>query len=200
MDGHRHRTCSAIHINQVQTLILTAQACRMQALVRVYANDAVIIKRVLDAGADGVIVPMINSKADALAMVDNMYYPPRGKRGAGLSRAQKYGIGFEAYQKHLEQHIVLVAQIENIKDILSVEAIDATIIGPYDRSASMGKPGQYHLPEVQKTIQAYDEGCLAMDKPRGAHVISSDASELRKKKSKKDILFWRFRWISFFGG
>ncbi len=178
---------AAINISQAQTLIMAAQGKKMKAFVRVSANEPTPIKHALDAGADGVIVPMINTRADALKMVDHIYYPPIGKRGTGLARAQNYGIGFEEYRRRLEKDIIVVAQIEhiqaieNIKSILSVEAIDATIIGPYDLSASMGKPGQYHLPEVKKTIEAYDTACIAMNKPRGAHVISSDIRELNER-------------------
>ena len=179
---------AAIDIQSVQQLIAAIQGNGMKALVRVYKNDEVIIKRVLDAGADGVIVPMVNSKEDVMKVVESVYYPPKGKRGVGLSRAQQYGIGFEKYQKKLEKDIILIAQIEhvdairNLKDILSVEEIDGTIIGPYDLSASMGKPGKYHEEDVKETIAKYDEICDAMQKPKGSHVISSDSKETIQKR------------------
>lgn len=177
---------SAINIESVQNLILAIQSKSMKALVRVSDNDPVIIKRVLDAGADGIIVPMIKNKEEAQQMVDSVYYPPKGKRGVGLSRAQDFGIGFEKYQQKLEE-IILIAQIEhidaidNLEAILEVEEIDATLVGPYDLSASMGKPGQYHLPEVKVAIEKYDAICKAKNKPLGAHVISSDATETQAK-------------------
>jgi 2-dehydro-3-deoxyglucarate aldolase len=178
---------SAIDIESVQTLISTIQGKDMKAFVRVYDNDEVIIKRVLDAGADGVIVPMIKSKAEAIKLVESVYYPPVGKRGVGLSRAQNFGIGFDDYQEKLKKDICIIAQIEhidainNIEEILSVEEIDCTLIGPYDLSASMGKPGEYHLPEVKTAIEKYDEICRSLGKPMGAHVISSDHTETKAK-------------------
>ncbi|MEZ4923806.1 MAG: aldolase/citrate lyase family protein [Crocinitomicaceae bacterium] len=178
---------SAIDLEKVQLLISTIQGHQMKAFVRVYDNDEVIIKRVLDAGADGVIVPMIKSKAEAIKLVESVYYPPKGRRGVGLSRAQNFGIGFEAYQERLEKEICIIAQIEHInaineiEDILSVDEIDCTLIGPYDLSASMGKPGQYHLPEVKAAIEKYDQMCKKLKKPMGAHVISSSASETKAK-------------------
>jgi 2-dehydro-3-deoxyglucarate aldolase len=120
-------------------------------------------------------------------MVDSVYYPPKGKRGVGLSRAQNFGIGFENYQKHLEKEIILIAQIEHIEaiqqieNILSVDEIDATLIGPYDLSASMGKPGEYHLPDVKEAIEVYDKVCKRLNKPMGAHVISSDFAHTQEK-------------------
>jgi 2-dehydro-3-deoxyglucarate aldolase len=181
---------SAIDIESVQHLISTIQGHDMKAFVRVYDNDEIVIKRVLDAGADGIIVPMIKSKAEAIKLVESVYYPPKGKRGVGLSRAQNFGIGFEDYQTRLEKEICIIAQIEHInaiheiEDILSVHEIDCTLIGPYDLSASMGKPGQYHLPEVKEAIEKYDAVCRQLNKPMGAHVISSDSSET---KAKMDI-------------
>ena len=178
---------SAIDIQSVQNLIIAIQGKGMKALVRVFANDEVIIKRVLDAGADGIIVPMIKSKEEAQRMIDFVYYPPKGKRGVGLNRAQNYGIGFDAYKEKLEKDIIVIAQIEhiqaikNLKDILSVSEIDATLIGPYDLSASMGKPGEYTLPEVKQAISEYDEICKSLGKPMGAHVISSDHKQTKEK-------------------
>jgi len=178
---------SAIDVESVMNIVGHIQAAGMKAFVRVYANDEVIIKRVLDAGADGIIVPMIKSKKEAEELVSNVYYPPKGRRGVGLSRALKYGTGFESYQKKLEEEIIIIAQIEhidainNLDAILEVEEIDATLVGPYDLSASMGKPGKYHLPEVKKAVELYDKVCKANEKPMGAHVISSDAAQTQEK-------------------
>jgi 2-dehydro-3-deoxyglucarate aldolase len=178
---------SAVDVESIMNIVGHIQAAGIKALIRVYDNDETIIKRVLDAGADGIIVPMIKSKKEAQELISNVYYPPKGRRGVGLSRAQKYGIGFEDYQKKLEEEIIIIAQIEhidaidNLEEILEVEEIDATLIGPYDLSASMGKPGKFHLPEVKKAVQRYDEICKAKDKPMGAHVISSDPSETQEK-------------------
>ena len=89
---------SAIAISDVLNLIGHIQGNGMQALVRVNENNPVIIKQVMDAGADGVIVPMVNSIQDAERAVASVRYPSAGSRGVGLSRAQNYGIGFTEYQ------------------------------------------------------------------------------------------------------
>lgn len=178
---------SAINIESLQNLIGYIQGKGIKAFVRVYGNDEVIIKRVLDAGADGIIVPMIKSKEEAQQLVNHVYYPPLGKRGVGLSRAQDYGLGFDKYQETLKNDIVVIAQIEhidainNLEEILSVKEIDSTLIGPYDLSASMNKPGQYDLPEVKEAIAKYDKICDDLNKPKGAHVIQSDYSFTQAK-------------------
>jgi len=178
---------SAIGIESIQNMINAIQGKGMKALVRVFANDEVIIKRVLDAGADGIIVPMIKSKEEARQIIDHVYYPPKGKRGVGLSRAQNFGIGFEEYKDKLNKEIIIIAQIEhidaihNLKEILSVNEIDGTIIGPYDLSASMGKPGHFNDIDVKTAIEKYNQICDELNKPKGSHVISSNHIETKEK-------------------
>ena len=172
---------SPIGIDQTAELIAHIQGNGMQALVRVTKNEEVIIKRVLDAGADGIVVPMIKSKQEAEKAVSFTYYPPLGSRGVGLNRAQHYGEGFESYKKWLNDNIVIIAQIEhidaieNLDEILSVEGIDGTIIGPYDLSSSMGFPGDYNRPDVKDALQSYITKGNKANKPLGYHVIESDS-------------------------
>jgi 2-dehydro-3-deoxyglucarate aldolase len=178
---------SAIELTEAQNLIAHIQANGMEALVRVGKNEEVIIKRVLDAGANGIIVPMVNSKSDAIKAVRYVKYPPHGKRGVGLARAQKYGIGFEEYKKKLEDEIVIIAQVEhidsvnNLEEILGVKGIDGVIIGPYDLSGSMGKPGRFNDDDVKTAIKGVESVCKKLNKPLGFHVIPPDNKELNKK-------------------
>ena len=86
---------TSIDLATAKMLITTIHANNIKALVRVSKNEEVAIKKVMDMGADGVIVPMIKSKKDAQMAIDFVKYPPTGKRGVGLYRAQNYGIGFE---------------------------------------------------------------------------------------------------------
>lgn len=178
---------SVIELTMAQHLIGHIQAQGMQALVRVGKNEEVIIKRVMDAGADGVIVPMVNSAEDARQAVDYVKYPPVGKRGVGLARAQRYGTGFDAYKEWLKDSSVVIAQIEhiraveNIDAILQVPGIDGIMIGPYDLSGSMGMPGEYDKPEVQEAIHKVEEACKKYNKPLGFHVILPDHQLVQQK-------------------
>lgn len=178
---------SVINIQEAQNLIAQIQANGMQALVRVSKNEEVVIKRVLDAGADGIIVPMIRNAKEAKMAVDFAKYPPIGKRGVGLARAQKYGIGFEEYKERLNNDLVIIAQIEhieavkNLEGILSVSGIDGIIIGPYDLSGSMNKPGRFNEPDVKAAICRVEEICKKVNKPLGYHVIQPDSKELQKR-------------------
>ncbi len=181
---------SPISIETIMNLIGHIQGNGMQALVRVSKNEEVPIKRVLDAGADGVIVPMVKSKKDAQTAVDYVKYPPTGKRGVGLNRAQKYGTAFNEYQKWVDQEVVVIAQIEhieavnNLEDILSVQGIDGIIVGPYDLSASMGYPGEYNRKEVKEALEKVDEITCKLNKPLGFHVVDSQHSKVVEKINK----------------
>jgi 2-dehydro-3-deoxyglucarate aldolase len=162
---------------EAQQLIAAIQSKGRQAFVRVGENNPLIIKRVLDAGADGIIVPSVNSRDEALKAVQSVKYPPHGKRGVGLARAQSYGFDFENYRDNKASRIKLIVQIEHIdairqlSQIIELEGIDGTFIGPYDLSGSLGKPGAYADDEVQKALEEYEAVARQYDKLIGYHVI-----------------------------
>jgi len=178
---------SAITIREVEEMIRIISLKGIVPLVRITSNDSNQIKRVMDAGAYGVIVPMVNNRKQAEAAVMAVKYPPEGCRGVGLARAQEYGYGFEKYIKWLNDESVVIAQIEhieaisNLEDILSVPGIDGTIIGPYDLSASMGKPGAFDDQEVINAIAKYEEISRRMDKPLGFHIVPVDPMLVQKR-------------------
>ena len=178
---------TSIDLTTAHNLITTIQANGMKALVRVSKNEEVIIKRILDMGADGIVVPMVKSKEDALEAIDYAKYPPIGKRGVGLFRAQKYGLGFDEYKKWVNEELVIIAQIEhieavrNIDEIITTDGIDGVIIGPYDLSGSMGYPGEYHRDDVKNAIDNVLASCKKHHIPSGFHVIESDPTKLNER-------------------
>ncbi len=178
---------TSIDLATAKMLIITIHANDMKALVRVSKNEEVIIKKVLDMGADGVIIPMIKTKEEAEEAVSYVKYPPYGKRGVGLYRAQGYGTKFEEYKKWVDEEVVIIAQIEhieavnNIEDILNVNGIDGTIVGPYDLSGSMGYPGEFERDDVKTAINDVKKACDKFNKPYGFHVIESDPSKLKQR-------------------
>ena len=140
---------SVITIREAEELIRVIDLCNVVPLVRVSSNDPIQIKRVMDAGAHGVVIPMINSPEEAEKAVAAVRYPPRGIRGVGLARAQGYGINFNDYTEWVNKESVVIVQIEhidainNLGKILSTDGVDGFIVGPYDLSASLGFPGQF---------------------------------------------------------
>jgi 2-dehydro-3-deoxyglucarate aldolase len=178
---------SVLELSEIQTLIQVLDGQQCPAIVRLTSNHPDQIKRVMDAGATGVMVPMVKSAADAKAAVQSVYYPPRGQRGVGLARAQGYGARFQQYRGWLEDNAVIVAMIEHvdavkaIDEILAVDGIDAYIIGPYDLSGSMGRPGELDHPDVQSAIARVLEAGQRSGKPGGIHVIEPDQDELQRR-------------------
>lgn len=178
---------SVLELSEVQTIIQVLDGKQCPVIVRLTSNHPDQIKRVMDAGATGVMVPMIKSAADARSAVDAMYYPPRGQRGVGLARAQGFGASFQAYRQWLEQNAVIVVMIEHIDavnaidSILAVPGIDAYIIGPYDLSGSMGRPGDLNHPDVQTAISHILEAGKRAGKPGGIHVIEPDPEALQQR-------------------
>lgn len=149
----------AIGIESVQVLMQAMSRTDTVPLVRVGGSDRSIVTRVLDAGAEGIVFPMILSEEDALKAVRSVKFPPQGTRGVGLARAHGYSeAGRDEYLRNANEEILIVVQIEhitaakNIDRILAVDGIDAVYIGPSDLSASMGLLGQCEHPSVLEVI------------------------------------------------
>ena len=178
---------SVITIREAEELIRIIALSGVVPLVRLSANNPVQIKRVMDGGSHGVIVPMVNSTADAEAAVAAVRYPPKGKRGVGLARAQGYGSSFERYREWLNRETVVIVQVEhieavnNLEAILSVDGVDGFIVGPYDLSGSLGVPGQFDHPAVKEAMERIRLIGIASGKAFGIHVIEPDGEELRQR-------------------
>ena len=181
---------SVIDYYELAQMISAIQGRGCKAFVRVGENNRRIIKRVLDAGVDGLIIPSVNSREEAASAIKYVKYPPVGERGVGLARAQKYGFGFEEYRDKKAKEITLIAQIEHInaikelEEILSLEGIDGTFIGPYDLSGSMGKPGQYDDADVKEALTRYERIAKKFNKLIGFHVIQPDYRLVEEKINK----------------
>lgn len=181
---------SSLTLSQVQQLIQVIQLCQVVPLVRVGENNPLIIKRVMDAGAYGVLVPMVNTKEDAIRAVNAVKYPPIGTRGVGLARAQGYGLEFEKYKKWVNKESIVIVQIEhidavnNLDDILDIDGIDAFIVGPYDLSASIGIPGEFNDARFRQAIKRIKETAKRHTVTAGFHVVAPDAAQVELKRKE----------------
>ena len=148
-------------------------------LVRVRENDTLAIRQMLDMGAQGIVVPLVNNAQDAQKAVSAAKYPPLGVRGFCLSRMNNYGADFEEYVQHANDDIAVVVMIEsqeavqNINEILAVAGVDGTLIGPYDLSGSYGIPGQTDHPTVQDACQKVLQASQDAGKAAGLHAVSA---------------------------
>jgi 2-keto-3-deoxy-L-rhamnonate aldolase RhmA len=165
---------------ELQTTIAVIQGKGKRAFVRVPQNSHLEIKYPLDAGADGIIIPMVNSALEAKMAVEHCLYPPKGKRGVGLARAQRYGFGFEQHLKKNLNELIIIVQIEHINavneidEILKVPGVCGVFLGPYDLSGSMGIPGQFDHPDMVSAIKKVADATIKTGKLLGAHVIAPD--------------------------
>lgn len=182
---------SAITLHEAQQLIQVIELSDCVPLVRVGENNPNLIKRVMDAGAYGVIVPMINNAKDAKDAVEAVKYPPIGKRGVGLARAQGYGTDFDNYKKWVENDSIVIVQIEhidavmNIDEILATEGVDGFIIGPYDLSGSLGIPGDFNHPKVIEALEHVKNAAQRANIIAGFHVVPPEPEQVKIKINEK---------------
>lgn len=161
--------------------ILQAVGHRLPCAVRVPSADEASIKRVLDIGADGVIVPMVNSADQAAEVVRYARYSPAGSRGVGLARAHGYGLRFEEYVESANDRVAVIVQVEHVRavdeieDIVQVAGVDAVQLGPYDLSASMGLMGQVDDPAVVEAVDHVIETCRKADVAVGWFGVSVES-------------------------
>ncbi|MDM8549899.1 aldolase/citrate lyase family protein [Desulfobacterales bacterium HSG2] len=147
---------SALSIKDAQVILQAAS--KIPCVIRVASGEEVWIKKALDIGASGIIVPQIRTTEEAEMSVRLCKYPPEGIRSVGISRAQQYGQNFQEYVASANDETAVIIQIEHIdavndiENILGISGIDGLFVGPYDLSASMGKTGHITDTEVQNAI------------------------------------------------
>lgn len=151
---------------------------QVSAVVRPVSNDVTLIKRLLDAGAQTLLIPYVQNAREARAAVDAMRYAPRGVRGfAGITRATRYGL-VKDYATRAEEELCLLVQVETksaldeIEAIAAVDGVDGIFIGPADLAASMGLPGNTGHPDVVGAIEDAIARIRKAGKPAG--ILSLD--------------------------
>ncbi len=176
---------TATTYEQVENMVRAADVSGVPTLVRLTSNDEDQIKRVMDNGASGIIVPMVKTADEAKTAIEAMQYPPLGHRGVSLHRGTAFGSEFDTYRNWLKDEVVCIVQIEHIdavnncEAILAVEGVDGYFMGPYDLSASMGLTGDLDHPDVVAAMTKVRDIGKAMDIPGGLHVVEPDEGKLK---------------------
>ena len=171
---------STISQEQAQRIIAAAQANKTACLARISSHNGEQIRRLLDSGADGILVPNVSTEEELERIVDWVKYPPVGKRGFGVARAQGYGFDFDSYVSGWNKKSVILIQIESItgveaaEQLLSHPEVDGAMVGPYDLSGSLGIPGQLAHRRVTEACARVLEVCKRMGKACGTQVIEPD--------------------------
>jgi 2-keto-3-deoxy-L-rhamnonate aldolase RhmA len=163
----------AYDLQPLQNLFIALKGTNTLPLLRVYDNDPAYIKRVLDIGAAGVLVPQINSAAEAAAAVAAVKYPPVGIRGTGPRRPSRYGRNFTEYVNSANDQTIVLVMLEmagalrEIDQIVALPGLDGIIIGPTDLSMSLGCNGDPSQPVAQEAISTIIAKAVAAKLPFG---------------------------------
>lgn len=182
------------HTMEIQQHIRAAEISGLTPIVRVTTNEPSLILRALDLGAGGVLVPQVNTAAEAEAAVCAAKYGPEGTRGmAGVVRAARYGfVGSAEYIRHAKEETLVITQVEhieavrNLDAILAVEGLDGVFIGPTDLSQSMGLAGQFQNPELRAVMEDVISRTLNSGKWVGSFCLDAE-----------DARYWRSKGVKF---
>ena len=176
----------AISIQQLPDLFRALELGNTLPLVRLAQGHPKDCKQALDAGAGGVIIPMVES-AEQLEMVKSAcQWPPEGNRGVAFSRANLFGKHFDKYIAEAKQPILVamiehVNAVENLNDILKVDGLDAILIGPYDLSASMNLTSRFDHPDFMAIITKILQASKDAEIPCGIHVVQPSVEEINQR-------------------
>jgi len=174
-----------LEISDAEILLMPLRGSDISPIIRVPWNDMVIIKRALDIGAEGILVPWINSREEAERAVSYASYPPRGLRGVGPRRAVRYGQrSFLDYYENFEKNerIIMVQvetrkALENLDEILSTPGIDVAYVGPMDLSVSLGIPMRFSDARFQDALKNVRDACERHGVTPGIHAFSPEQAQ-----------------------
>lgn len=178
---------TTIDLPSAQMIIRTCHEHGRACLPRPSAGSIESMRRLLDAGADGIIVPQVSSRAEIERVIEELRYPPEGRRGFGVAAAHQYGRAFEAYVRDANESLSVLIQIETmdgvgrINDLLTHPAVDGVMVGPYDLSGSLGVPGDLAHPKVTAACQRVIEACAARSISCGIHLVYPRAEDLQRQ-------------------
>lgn len=167
--------------NPQQAQSMLQAAAPTPCVIRVPEGESIWIKKALDIGAAGVIVPQVHNADQASEIIKHCKYAPTGDRGIGIGRAHKYGLDFEHYLEHANNETAVILQaesseaVDNIDEIVNLPGIDAILIGPYDLSSSLGKTGEINHPLVQSAIDTIVKACQQAKVSMGFFGVSAEA-------------------------
>jgi 2-dehydro-3-deoxyglucarate aldolase len=171
---------ATISLEQAQRIIAASQSEGVPCLPRPVSHSNDWIKPLLESGADGLLVQMVNTSEEIETLIGHLKYPPVGRRSYGVNRAQAYGFDFDSYIQNWNETSTFIIQVEsiqaveNIEHLLAFDEVDGVMIGPYDISGSLGVPGQTSHPLVIEASRTVIAACDRFGKSCGTQV--ADAS------------------------
>jgi 2-dehydro-3-deoxyglucarate aldolase/4-hydroxy-2-oxoheptanedioate aldolase len=190
-------------VETVRALMATSRAAELAPLVRVPVTQYHFLARVLDVGAMGLMVPMVESEEQARLIVQFAKYPPVGRRGAA------FGVAHDDYQdgdvaakmESANEEQLLIAQIEtaqgveNVDKIAALDGIDVLWIGHFDLTNSLGIPGQFTHPDYQRAVDRVLEACQRHGKAPGFMASSVEEGRALLARGFRCLAYWGDLWI-----
>ena len=176
---------SMIDLGRVESIFIAAERYDVVPLVRLPNMDPYLARRLLDSGAQGILIPVVEEAENLSEFIEHCLYPPKGKRGLGLIRPNLWGDELEKY--YAEFKPLIIPQIETLKgyenlgEILDEDAVDGIFIGPYDLSANIGLPGQLEHPKMKKILSGIKKITSEKNKFVGIHQVEPDKESLNNK-------------------
>lgn len=176
----------SIGIHQLPDLFRALELGGTLPLVRLAHGHPKDCKQALDAGAGGVIVPMVQTAEQFKNVRDACLWPPGGTRGVGFSRANLFGKHFNVYAEEAQSPLIVamieqISAVDNLDKILRIDGLDAILIGPYDLSASMGLTAKFEDAEFVSTMDRIRTLCSQNNIPCGVHVVMPDPAALKQR-------------------
>jgi len=172
---------STITLPEAQRIIAASQSEGVPCLPRPVSHSNDWIKPLIESGADGMLIQMVNKPEEVQSLINDIKYPPLGKRSYGVNRAQAYGFDFDTYINNWNKESIFMLQVEsieaveNIESLVAFDEVDAVMIGPLDISGSLGVPGQTSHPLVIEASKKVIKACEKYGKSCGTQV--ADATE-----------------------
>jgi len=176
---------STISLEQAQRIIAASQSEGVPCLPRPVSHSNDWLKPLLDSGADGMLVQMVETPEQVQALINDLKYPPIGRRTYGVNRAQTYGFDFDTYINTWNETSTFMIQVESIKGVenidklLEFDQIDGVMVGPYDISGSLGVPGQTTHPLVIEASKKVIAACERTGKSCGTQVADANPESVK---------------------
>jgi 2-dehydro-3-deoxyglucarate aldolase len=176
---------STITLPEAQRIIAASQSEGVPCLPRPVSHSNDWVKPLIESGADGMLIQMVNKPEEVQSLINDIKYPPLGKRSYGVNRAQAYGFDFDTYIKNWNKESIFMIQVEsieaveNIESLVAYDEVDAVMIGPLDISGSLGVPGQTSHPLVIEASKKVINACKKYGKSCGTQVADSNMKSVQ---------------------
>ncbi|TGM31730.1 HpcH/HpaI aldolase family protein [Leptospira biflexa] len=186
----------SISVNQLPDLFRALELGNTLPLARIKEVSLSNCKEALDAGAGGLILPMIEDDVQVKNAISWSHWPPSGNRGVGFSRANLFGKYFDDYKQEANSPLIIPMieswkAIDSLEKILTECSVDAIMVGPYDLSASLGDAGNFETEIFKKSLNRIFSICIEKNVPFGIHVVTPNEDDLNLKIQEG------FRWIAY---